>query len=142
LLVSIFLVSMSLSHTRKFRAPASTLPDSTQSAVASCAPEKAGFWAKSRSGLIPFFRRKYRGIRWPDVDDTLPKANVLPLRSASALMAPSFRLTKTDLNSASSLRIASRVAWPLVRLTAWTDVKPPYQTRSSFLAARPSTVAA
>src|SRR3972149_9050312 len=88
---STFLVLTSLSQTASFSAPASTLPLSTHRAVASWAPLKLNL-AKSFSGLTPFCKRKYRGIRWPDVELTLPKEKVFPFKSASVVGHVSVRV--------------------------------------------------
>jgi hypothetical protein len=79
-------------------------------------------------------------MRCPEVELTLPKARVLPLTSARERIGDATEVMNLEWNLASSSRCNKGTAFP-VRRCACTKVKPPYQTRSRFPPARPSTVA-
>ena len=73
--------------------------------------------------------------------DCEPKLTCRPFRSASALMPESVLAMNTDWNLVSSSRCAMGTILPPERSCACTCVKPPNQTRSTFLLTRASTAA-
>jgi hypothetical protein len=74
--------------------------------------------------------RKWRGIRWPEVELLEPNAKDLPLSCSGAVIPLCLLAMNTLLNSRSMSRMQSGTAPVMTRACTW--VKPPSQAKSTL----------